>query len=1420
MKNELYKIASIAIFALLMTYSGAHAVDIGKYEVYEYAISHTYSGSNPWQDVTIDVEMLDPASKKYTFGGFYYSPNTWKVRFSPNKTGTWRWRYRINAGTWSSYISYTCVASARKGFITQSPNNPTRWIYSESGEAFYAHGWQDCINNDLNGNAWALSDHGGVSLGEYLDAFAENGFNLYRLNHANCSPVIFGGYAEGNNGIYKQEEGIFFDRFCKALHERNIKIMLVPFNKMPDSPLWSNAAYEKYAKYLVNRWGAYVDFWEISNEDGNGIDFGRPFVDALDVYDYYHRAWAPNASIDSEGKTLQGYGFASRHRYAYVNHHYEYLSKKGDLSQILLNPETNQLPYMVTEVGHKDYAYKPGWERTWPAAAYIMYFNEMQAVYWHTAWKDYSRARCCSNLSITDEMFEYFGYFLAFVQTVDDDRLVKTSISNSWDPFKLLTYGLSGPDRQLVLVLNNTTETRNNEHITINTPRAGTGAWYDIYTGKMVKGNVAIGGAGTHQVAIPPLKSDDMHYVYYLKYNNMPCLAGSPSAPSGLNAHVLSKDAVELTWSDNSGVEEGYMIERKTGSGSYEQVAFVWNNVERFVDRKVAPGTTNTYRIKGTSCAGESGYSNTVTVTSPLYNDEIVKMNRVDPISPGQTVTIPVEYEASATRELVLDLKKGSEPWTTYASVKVTVNVGHGTKNIALTVPANLPIANDAYRWALYMIPSGGNWSQRFDDSNESDIDCVVGGQTLDVVSAVERVNPVIAGNTYTVTVNYTATAARDLRLEFKLDSEPWTVYTGKTIRVNEGAGSVDFSMTVPAGVQAAEYAYQWLAFIMPAGGTWADRYDEFREGGIDCIVPAGNKITLEAEDASGQAGFAPWSVSGAYIVVPQGTGIANNNAVTDSDGKAQYFYNLSVATNVTVEALVRFPSLGDDSFWHRMDNGSWAAQNLTAYPEWTWITLKTYNSMAAGQHTFQIARREDGAQIDKFRLTAANGEISSGSVLQDKLTSIERIDPVMQGQTYTLSIGYEASTARDIELSFKLDSDPWTTYVAKKVDVSAGTGTVNISITVPSTVPVVDDAYMFVANLLPDGGSWDNRLDNIKQEHIDCEAASCTVGTPSAPSGLSATATATSSVSLTWNDNSSVEDNYYVEQKVSGGSYTQVKTLGANTSSTTITGLNAGTQYYFRVRGMSCAGYGSYSNEANATTQSNASSAITVEAEGASGQSSFAPWTVSSGLIVVPGGTGIANSGSVTASDGKATYQFSLSQSSNVTVEAYVKFPDLGSDSFWHRIDAGTWTVQNLSAYPSLTWITLKTYSSLSAGNHQLEIARREDRAGIDKFRLTASSGTISAGTGAARLAVMGTSPEDKSQNDITLYPNPANTTLYIQGLEANASVIIIDMTGRSYSTFRSENQIDLSHLREGVYAVSIKSAGLEQIEKLVIKR
>src|SRR5690606_24946036 len=119
--------------------------------------------------------------------------------------------------------------------------------------------------------------------------------------------------------------------------------------------------------------------------------------------------------------------------------------------------------------------------------------------------------------------------------------------------------------------------------------------------------------------------------------------------------------------------------------------------------------------------------------------------------------------------------------------------------------------------------------------------------------------------------------------------------------------------------------------------------------------LKAANEFWLEAE--CGAVGSS-WNTlqsataSGGHYVTVQSGNNSLSAAPGNNTGYITFDFDLLSAGNYTFWGRVRAPSPDDDSFWVRVDNGSWFNwNNITPSSEWVWDDCQTYN-LSAGSHT------------------------------------------------------------------------------------------------------------------------------------------------------------------------------------------------------------------------------------------------------------------------------------------------------------------------------------------------------------------------------------------------------------------------------------------------------------------------------------
>ncbi|MCE6993201.1 fibronectin type III domain-containing protein, partial [Dyadobacter sp. CY323] len=100
-----------------------------------------------------------------------------------------------------------------------------------------------------------------------------------------------------------------------------------------------------------------------------------------------------------------------------------------------------------------------------------------------------------------------------------------------------------------------------------------------------------------------------------------------------------------------------------------------------------------------------------------------------------------------------------------------------------------------------------------------------------------------------------------------------------------------------------------------------------------------------------------------------------------------------------------------------------------------------------------------------------------------------------------------------------------------------------------------------------------------------DATTPATPIAKPAKPTNLSATATSSSQINLTWTDASNNEESFDLERSTDGSSWGNAENLGSNATTKEVTGLNASTKYYFRIRAKNSSGTSDWSNVADATT-------------------------------------------------------------------------------------------------------------------------------------------------------------------------------------------------------------------------------------------
>ncbi len=91
-----------------------------------------------------------------------------------------------------------------------------------------------------------------------------------------------------------------------------------------------------------------------------------------------------------------------------------------------------------------------------------------------------------------------------------------------------------------------------------------------------------------------------------------------PLAPLNLAARVLSFSEAILTWTAADANATGFKLERKTATGSFSEIASLGSAITSYSDKTLSPETDYTYQIKAFNTIGNSLYSNSAKVKTPI----------------------------------------------------------------------------------------------------------------------------------------------------------------------------------------------------------------------------------------------------------------------------------------------------------------------------------------------------------------------------------------------------------------------------------------------------------------------------------------------------------------------------------------------------------------------------------------------------------------------------------------------------------------------------------------------------------------------------------------------------------------------------------------------------------------------------------
>jgi hypothetical protein len=557
------------------------------YQVFELTFQHQQSYHAPTWDVTIDVTFTSPSGKKYAVGGFFYGSSKpqkpivkewkddqgrtrtsaqwpcdpadlWKARLAPSELGEWSFQYafRNNQGQSARGEGTFRVVKGRvpqKGWVRMNPDNPYRFVF-EDGSPFFPVGFQDGVfDNNHNGSAMdAFSMEGpfrpdpegkrpkpppgalfarGPSMNPqngdvYFGRHARAGFNLWRFSPHNFSLEVF------SLDHVKWEEARMVDEMLQLTRKYGIRNFYGIFgfmkvlNEAPQDEQ-GMAKVKRLVKYSVDRWGAYVDFWELLNEQKASDQWYEIMTAYLKSIDPYQKPVATSW----ERPELAGIDISAPHWYG----------REDELSSDLVTASHAQQhkkhgkPVVYGEQGNGGGrpelipqgiggVWDPGSARRMRVRCWTAFFQEVSLVFWETS---YAKDGHNMNLWIGPEERQYVHALQDFAHRLDRGvKMIRVPLAGA-QAGDVRGYGLRSEKRAAVYLHHFTCAAcrqlaRPGQHaqhtwdhdrgavrglqVTVDVPQAAKGYWYNPVDANIIARVDA--PAGRHVFTAPPFAVD------------------------------------------------------------------------------------------------------------------------------------------------------------------------------------------------------------------------------------------------------------------------------------------------------------------------------------------------------------------------------------------------------------------------------------------------------------------------------------------------------------------------------------------------------------------------------------------------------------------------------------------------------------------------------------------------------------------------------------------------------------------------------------------------------------------------------------------------------------------------------------------------------------------------------------------------
>lgn len=426
----------------------AGVFELASGEVFEFPVPQTSARKDmlpqdPFADFEVSALFVAPGRAEYQVEGFYDAGNGWLVRFLPPSPGRWRFTVNVNHSEKHSVHSgvIDCKGAPHKGFLRISKKNHFRLEW-ENGVPFYPIGIQPGSQGPRVGLDGGQRDrqHGrgrgsSADFKTYLAEF-QGKANLFRIQlgqgtSAGCAQQIL--TVRDGRIVYDIEQARILDNAVRELRAHGFAVIIIPFQDMSlwgygdgafghnrDLDGWKNIKNEnavrpvkQYLRYLIARYAAQTDIWEIFNEDSfTSNEWLRDiahYIRSLDPYGHI-------VTTNYERPTEDWCELVNPHEYMWM----DASEVDAHLTKEIARFKSFGKPVVYTEFGNQGTLSNRDPVK-WRIAVWTAFMNEAAILFWHMGGGITSprpQARGNANAYLGPEAREYFRVLQDFTRDV------------------------------------------------------------------------------------------------------------------------------------------------------------------------------------------------------------------------------------------------------------------------------------------------------------------------------------------------------------------------------------------------------------------------------------------------------------------------------------------------------------------------------------------------------------------------------------------------------------------------------------------------------------------------------------------------------------------------------------------------------------------------------------------------------------------------------------------------------------------------------------------------------------------------------------------------------------------------------------------------------------------------------------------